>query len=121
MTGSVERIKAIRNRLAGVSGRKWRYNPEHPMFIGATNAVEVVYRQEVGEDDYPNPMLIDLGRDGKVYETRDGKRQLTKASVENMKRIRAMGEFFQSCREDIGFLLDAMDAQIPTQEREGSD
>lgn len=92
-----DRISEIRRRLAAVSGKPWNYNPKHEMFIGSTNALEM----------YDG--VLDLGRDGKEFfpyqdETGSGYR-LTEASRQRMERIKALGEFLQSCREDIEYLL----------------
>jgi predicted Holliday junction resolvase-like endonuclease len=92
------RITAIRQRLAAVQdGHPWKYNPKHEMFIGTTNALEM----------YGG--VLDLGRDGKEYvryedETGHGCR-LTEASKRRMARIKALGEFLESCRADMEWLL----------------
>ena len=94
------RITEIRERLAAVAGPAWKYNPKHEMFIGATNAVEMHDR------------VLDLGRDGKEYypyrdETGSGYR-ITEASKRHYDRTVALGEFLEHCREDIEFLLRAV-------------
>lgn len=94
---SDERITEIKERLEGVAGKPWKYNPQHEMFMGTTNALEMY------EDS------LNLGRDGKEYapyedETGKGYR-LTEQSRKRMARIRALGVFLENCREDINYLL----------------
>lgn len=93
-----ERIEQIRQRLAGVTGKPWKYNPKHEMFIGTTNALDMYYE------------VLDLGRDHKEWfrysdESGHGYR-LTEASLKRMARTKALGEFLEQCREDIAYLLE---------------
>jgi hypothetical protein len=90
-------IEDIKQRLAGVVGKPWKYNPKHEMFMGTINALEMY------ED------TIYLGRDNKEYapyEDATGRGcRLTPASVKRLARIKALGEFLECCREDIAHLL----------------
>ena len=96
-------LQGIQQRLAGVAGKPWKYNPKSEMFIGTTNSLDTYYGS------------LDLGRDGKEYyaykdETGSGYR-LSEDSKKRIARIKAMGEFLENCREDIEFLLSAVQAE----------
>ena len=97
----IETLKGIKKRLVGVVGKPWKYEPNHPMFVGTTNALDIYYGH------------IDLGRNHKEwYEHKDEHStgyRLTEASIRQMARIKALGEFLERCREDIAVLLDEIE------------
>ena len=103
------RLKEIRDRLSTVSGAPWIYNPDHPMYVGTTNALDIYHD------------VLDLGRNNKEwapYQDEHSKGyRLTEASVKRMARIKALGEFLQACREDMQFLLDLCAEQIKGTDR----
>ena len=97
----MSRIEEIKARLGAVPhpDKPWRYNPEHEMFIGTTNALEMY------------DAVLDFGRveqtwirndDGKGYSLSESSRQRT-------AQLKALGEFFESCREDIAYLLEKLE------------
>ena len=89
----VEALKAATNPSP------WKFNPKHEMFMGTTNALEMY------ED------TLDLGRDCKEWiPVDDGNTKgyrLSDGSVKRAARIKAIGEFLETCREDTTRLLDA--------------
>jgi hypothetical protein len=97
------RLAEIAERLSGVVGKPWIYEPEHRMFMGTTNALNIYYG------------AIDLGRNEKVWEPCQDERlhghRLTKSSVEQMARVKALGQFLERSREDMQFLMGLCNPQ----------
>lgn len=94
----MDRIAEIKYRLAGVSdGHYWKFNQKHEMFVGHTNAIEMWDRN------------LDLGREDEVWVPYDDENskgyKLSPQSARVNKMTKALGEFLESCRDDIQFLL----------------
>lgn len=116
---TTNRVIEIRRRLQSLKDtgqmRRWQYNPKHKMYVGTTYAIEEPYTSLAAEDnDWPNPMVFDLGRAGGHWaKDETGAYKLTKQAQEEVARREAMGRFLESCREDIEFLLDAVEHPAP--------
>jgi hypothetical protein len=93
-------LAAIRERLTPVQGKPWKYEPEHPMFIGTTNALNIWHD------------TINLGRNATElvphFNERTGEQSYRPSgrSLEQRARIKSLGVFLECCREDITTLLD---------------
>jgi hypothetical protein len=76
-----DRIEIIKAKLAQVEGQPpWKYNPEHEMFVGTTNMLEMYDR------------MIDLGR-------------FMNGEPDKNKLTESLGQFLEKSREDMAFLL----------------
>jgi hypothetical protein len=104
---TTEKLNEIQRRLAKVCNGKWKFNPKHEMFIGTTNAIEMYDR------------TLDLGRDNKEYVAYSDDMgqgwKLTPQAKRQYETTLALGEFLESCREDMQGLLNEI---VRMQERE---
>jgi len=94
------KIHEIKQRLEALPfpEKPWRYDPERPMFLGTTNAIEMYDR------------TLDLGRNMKEYYINEfGNYTLTTKAKKNMEDIKALGLFLENVREDIKYLLELVE------------
>ncbi len=94
------KVDEILTRVMRVAGPPWKYNPQHEMFVGTTHAIEMYSR------------TLDLGRAGGEFapsKDPDIKGYVrTEQSKRNLAEVEALGLFLAHCREDIEYLITAL-------------